>query len=82
MIGPHDLRLHQRLLRVDALTVSVSTECAKPKSIGKRTALARRDQRAAGFQELLERVDARLAEAADDVGRLAVHAEEFELVVF
>src|SRR5204863_514224 len=76
MIRANDLRLNERFLRVDAcrrLGIDRPGE-AEFDRVAHR--LKRGDERAAGVEELLDGLDAGLPEAAADVRRLTVHAEE------
>src|SRR6187402_2930317 len=82
MILAQNLRLNERLLGVHAGRTFGVDRPRETELDRKANALERRDQRAAGVEELLDRVDTRLAKAAADVVRLAIHAEELELWSF
>ena len=77
-----DLRLDQRLLRVHAGWRLVSTDRARPNSIGKRTACSVVISVPPASRNFSIASTPALAEAAADVRRLAVHPEELELVSF
>ena len=80
MIGAGDVGFHERTLGHDARDLIGVHRAREAKLDRKAHRVVRSDECAAGLEERRERVHAGLTESTRDVRRLAIHAEELELV--